>query len=240
MRKLKLLLVLCTVAIAANASKTVYLAPGPMDVDGARFALYAFTGETAGPWVDFTDADGDGTFEAIFDDTYESMIICRMNGTTTENNWNNKWNQTPNIAAPAADGLLYTITSLDGDNCAYTVSVYGATAASFTDGGKYLFKNVGSGKYLGPGNSWGTQASLLAQSHYNTIHAGNGVYTIESQVSNGGTNYYFTGSFMDGGAANVTIRKLTKGNYLMYNGSTYYGYDGSSTVLASKAFSPSK
>lgn len=112
MRKLKLLLVLCLVAIAASAgTKTVYLAPGEWNVDGARFALYHFTGETDGPWVDFTDSDGDGIFSATFDDSWASMIICRMNGSTDVNNWDNKWNQTENLSAPASDNLLYTIVN---------------------------------------------------------------------------------------------------------------------------------
>ena len=226
------------VAIAANASKTVYLAPGAWDVADAteRYALYMFD-NTAGTnaWVSFTEGT-DGIWSAEFDEQYPNMIICRMDAANTTNAWNSDggtvWNQTADLAAPAASGLLYTITNIDTG--AYTISVYGATAASFTDGGKYLFKNVGSGKYLGPGNNWGTQASLIAPSHYNTAHyISDGVYTIESQVSNGGTNYYFTGSFMDGGATNINISKLPNGNYLMSNGSTYFGYDGSSTVLAS-------
>ncbi|MBR0201097.1 MAG: hypothetical protein IJQ44_01335 [Bacteroidaceae bacterium] len=107
------------------------------------------------------------------------------------------------------------------------------TAADFANG-KYVFQNIGSGRYLGPGNSWGTQASLIQFSHYNTLaKLSDGVYSIESQVSNGGTNYYFTGSFMDGAAVNVTITDLGGGIYTMSNGSTYYGYDGSSYVLAS-------
>lgn len=227
---------LCMVAIAASASKTVYLAPSDgWKADGARFALYHFTGDTAGPWADFTDTDGDGIFEATFDDTFESMIICRMNGGTTENNWVNKWNQTANLAAPGADGLLYTISG-DTGSPTVTISIYGSTPATFTDGDKYIFKNVGSGRYLGPGNSWGTQASLLAQSHYNTIHAASGKYTIESQVSNGGTNYFFNGSFMDGGATNIDIVQLPNGNYVMTTtGTAFFGYDGTSTVLTTLA-----
>ena len=114
-----------------------------------------------------------------------------------------------------------------------TMGANAQTAADFANG-KYVFQNVGSGRYLGPGNSWGTQASLIQFSHYNTLaKLSDGVYSIESQVSNGGTNYYFTGSYMDGAAVNVTITDLGGGIYTMSNGSTYYGYDGSSYVLAS-------
>ncbi len=115
----------------------------------------------------------------------------------------------------------------------FSLSVNAQTAADFADG-KYVFQNIGSGRYFGPGNSWGTQASLIEFSHYNTLaKLSNGAYTIESQVSNGGTNYYFTGSYMDGTAAEVTINEVSDGVYTMSNGTTYYGYDGSSYVLAS-------
>ena len=245
MRKLKLLIAACLVAVAASASKTVYLAPGAWDAEDAteRYALYMFD-NTAGTnaWVSFTEGT-DGIWSAEFDETYPNMIICRIDAANETNAWNNNggsvWNQTADLDAPAADGLLYTITDID--NSTYTISVYGATAASFTDGGKYLFKNVGSGRYLGPANSWGTQASLLSQSHYNTVHyISDGVYTIESQVSNGGTNYYFTGAggFMDGGATNITIAKIADGVYNISNGSVYFGYDGSSSVLAKDLTNP--
>ncbi len=125
------------------------------------------------------------------------------------------------------------------------VSVLGLKAqtwnpSSLTDGGKYVFYNVGSGRYFGPGNSWGTQASLIECSHYNTVHKqSDGVYKIESQVSNGGTNYYFTGSYMDGAAVNVTIKDDGNGIFTMSDGGTnYYGYNGSSTVLASNLTDP--
>ena len=75
------------------------------------------------------------------------------------------------------------------------------------DAGRYIFMNIGSGRYLGPGNDWGSQASLIQPSHFNTLaKVSDGVYTIESQVNLGGTNYFFTGSYMDGVATNVTIK----------------------------------
>lgn len=107
------------------------------------------------------------------------------------------------------------------------------TNADLADG-KYILKNVATGRYLGPSNSWGTQASLIESSHWNTLaKVADGVYTIESQVSNGGSNYYFTGTFMDGAATNVTIQKHERGFYsLTVDGTNYLGYDGSSNVLA--------
>lgn len=112
-------------------------------------------------------------------------------------------------------------------------------SASDLENGKYVFLNVGSGRYLGPGNSWGTQASLIECSHYNTLaKVSDGVYTIESQVSNGGTAYYFSGTYMDGAAVNVTIQDNGEGIFTMSTDGTYYGYDGSTTVLANNLTDP--
>lgn len=131
MRKLKLLLVLCLVAIAASASKTVYLAPGPWNLDGARFALYHFTGSTPGPWVEFTDEDNDGILSATFNDTDEKMIFVRLKPSTADGyssdngglNWDNKWNQSADLDAPDADNLLYSITA-SGNSPAINVESY--------------------------------------------------------------------------------------------------------------------
>jgi len=58
--------------------------------------------------------------------------------------------------------------------------------------GKYVLKNVASGLYWGAGNNWGTRASLLDYSEYQTLTMKpDGKYNMESQVSNGGTKYFF-------------------------------------------------
>ena len=114
------------------------------------------------------------------------------------------------------------------------LSVNAQNPADYANG-KYVFQNIGSGRYLGPGNSWGTQASLIQFSHYNTLaKLSDGVYTIESQVNNGGTSYYLnTGLFLDNDkAANVTINEVSEGVYTMAIDGGLLGYDGSSTVLS--------
>ena len=100
--------------------------------------------------------------------------------------------------------------------------------------GKYYLKNIASGKFWGNGNSWGTQASLVDYASYITLHPQpDGTYTMESQVSNGGTNYYFGGDFMDSGEVDKVTLTISPvdGGYTIANGTNYYGYDGSSTVL---------
>ncbi len=104
--------------------------------------------------------------------------------------------------------------------------------------GKYYLYNVEAGKFWGAGNSWGTQASLVDHAEYLTLHTVGGKYNIESQVSNGGTAYYFNGSFMDNGSpVSLTIAadSAVAGAYTITNGDAVYGYDGSTTVLSDNA-----
>ncbi len=112
----------------------------------------------------------------------------------------------------------------------------GASAWDGSDGKVYL-RNVGSGLWWGAGNSWSTQASLLKHPEYVTLHKqDNGTYQMESQVSNGGTSYYFNGSYMDKPSpVNLTFTSVGAGQYTIGDGSIFYGYDGESTVLATGA-----
>ena len=109
-------------------------------------------------------------------------------------------------------------------------------SASAWDGseGKVYLQNIGSGLWWGAGNTWGTQASLVNHPEYVTLHLSEGKYTLEGQVINGGSTpnqYYFNGNYMDN-ASPVSLTITTSGDYYtIANGETYYGYDGSSTVL---------
>ena len=96
--------------------------------------------------------------------------------------------------------------------------------------GKVVLKNVSSGLYWGAGNNQGTRASLLPYSEYQTLHRANGSsnYTMESQVSHGGNNYYFNGDYMDGQPTTLTISRLSNGYYTIASGSNYYGYSSQS------------
>ena len=104
--------------------------------------------------------------------------------------------------------------------------------------GKVFIKNVASGKWLGAGNSWGTQASLNEHPDYVKLVMPTGLYNIESQVSNGGESYYFrdlNGLYMDQTpATNLTIEKKD-GNYLISSETGFYGYDGSSVLAGGLA-----
>ena len=60
--------------------------------------------------IGMTDTDGDGIYEVnIPVGGYPSVIFCRMNPSTTANNWDNKWNQTADLAIPTDGTNLYTV-----------------------------------------------------------------------------------------------------------------------------------
>ena len=88
---------------------TLTLNAGMWDKDGARFAAYFFG--NGDKWVDMTGSNGTYTVEVP--DGYTSVIFCRMNGATTENNWNNKWNQTGDLTVSDGIGKTYNITGWD-------------------------------------------------------------------------------------------------------------------------------
>ena len=101
--------------------------------------------------------------------------------------------------------------------------------------GKYYLKNVGSGLFWGAGNDWGTRGSLVKHAEFVTLHdQGDGIYKMESQVSNGGTAYYFEGDYMDNAnPMSLSINKTkTEGVYTIASpDEKLFGYDGTSTVL---------
>jgi type I pullulanase len=63
---------------------------------GARFAAYFFDDEDNFEWINMKYA-GPGLYYVDIPDGYDYVIFCRMNGASTDNNWDNKWNQTEDL-----------------------------------------------------------------------------------------------------------------------------------------------
>lgn len=91
----------------------------------ARFAAYFFdNGET---WVDMVLVEGETDIYAVTVPAgYPSVIFCRMNPATTDNNWNDgvKWNQTDDLTVPTDGNNLYTVKEGTWDKGGGTWSVY--------------------------------------------------------------------------------------------------------------------
>ena len=106
--------------------KVVYLKPNSnWKESNARFAAY-FWNNSGNVWVSMTDTDKDGIYEVHLPEGYDygcNIIFCRMNPSTTANNWNNKWNQTSDLKTPTDGKNMYTVKAGTWDKGGGTWSV---------------------------------------------------------------------------------------------------------------------
>ena len=126
----------------------VYLTVDPQwKSDGARFAAYFFgNGDT---WKSMTAVSGqDNMYMCSIPSGYTSVIFCRMNGGTSVNGWDNKWNQTVDLKL--SDGHMFTITNPwngSGDKATGTWSSFSAekimTTAGISGTGAKMYYNEG-------------------------------------------------------------------------------------------------
>lgn len=139
------------------ADKTVYLDATPSGnvnwPSGARFALYMYN-SSGNAWKDFELKAGETyIYQATVPDEYTHIICVRMDGSTTENNWNNKWNQTQDIdISNFTEVINVKITGWDA------ASVSGPSTAAVISSVvlKGSYDSWGSGTALteGTGNTW--------------------------------------------------------------------------------------
>ena len=121
------------IVVDKNYFYTNYVEPAPTDhilyfqpnsnwkIDNARFAAYFFgNGET---WANLTLVEGEtDIYSVTVPEGYPNIIFCRMNPNATDNNWNNKWNQTADLTVPTDGKNFYVVpaNSWDGSNAAWS------------------------------------------------------------------------------------------------------------------------
>ena len=106
-----ILISLAAVAIPASAAnmtggETLYLkVNSEWKQSTPRFAVYFFNNSTGkNTWVNMTQVDSsDYYMVTVPSGNWANLIFCRMNGSTTTNNWNNKWNQTGDLTYNASN-----------------------------------------------------------------------------------------------------------------------------------------
>ena len=107
-------------------AKVVYLKPNSnWTQSNARFAAY-FWNDSGNVWVSMTASDTTGIYEVHLPEGYDygcNVIFCRMNPSTSANNWNNKWNQTSDLKTPTDGKNLYTVKANTWDKGGGTWSV---------------------------------------------------------------------------------------------------------------------
>ena len=92
--------------VVPSGSKMYMIPSSEWKQAGARFAAYFFEDKDY-TWLNMKYA-GDNLYSVDIPEGYSMVIFVRMNGATTENNWENKWNQTEDI--PVEPGGTYTVS----------------------------------------------------------------------------------------------------------------------------------
>lgn len=92
--------------------------------------------------------------------------------------------------------------------------------------GTYYIKNVATQKWLAAGADWGTHAVVNETGLDYVIKLADGKYTIDSQVSNGGSSNFLNGSaadgpWNDGGAYGWTVAEVSEGVFTISTGEKF-------------------
>ncbi len=111
--------------------------------------------------------------------------------------------------------------------------------------GIFFLYNVGTGKFINVGDKtagWGTNAYLTAEYGLDfTFEANDAAYNLNTQVSNGGSNYYLsTGLWCDGAATPWTFTKVDREDinaYTISNGGSYIVANEAGTDITYAALS---
>lgn len=102
-----------------SSTKVMYFVPNTnwTTNKNERFAAYVYEKSTGdGKWYSMTEdaAHTCYTFTMDASGKYDRIIFSRMNGSTTENSWDNEWNRTPDTHGGKVEGIAIPT---DGTNC---------------------------------------------------------------------------------------------------------------------------
>ncbi len=96
--------------------------------------------------------------------------------------------------------------------------------------GTYYLQNVGSGLYFGGGTNWGSKATLIEVGIEIDLTS---TAALDTKISNGGDNHYFSGEYCDGAATSMYFGKVSDGIYVIkkLDEDGYIGYDGTNRAI---------
>ena len=181
----------------------VYLEPNVdwMSAD-ARFAAYFFMDKSTDTWVNMERVPNTYIYSCDIPDGYADVILCRMNPSTTANNWNNMWNQTADLKL--VEGNVYTIKGWDksgewtSKTSAVTLGPGMASDYAFSNNGKEIrmkftdTENV----FVAKDVKVVQNAKLFAQQYYgSTNYKGSIIYLDPSKkvaLTTSGTDFLMT------------------------------------------------
>lgn len=97
----------------------VYLEPNTnWTKDGARFAIHLCNGSKSSVWYSMSKIEGTSYYGVKLPDdfsvaNYKNIIFCRMNGSTSSNDWSNKWNQSGDLDSKKICAEGYNCCAID-------------------------------------------------------------------------------------------------------------------------------
>lgn len=102
-----------------SSTKVMYFVPNTIWTTNKneRFAAYVYEKSTGdGKWYSMTEDASHNCYTFTMDASgkYDRIIFSRMNGSTTENSWDNEWNRTPGTHGGKVEGIAIPT---DGTNC---------------------------------------------------------------------------------------------------------------------------
>lgn len=192
MKKFTLLLAttlisISTIAAELNGGTTLYLNPGPWNVDGAVFVAYYWGDPNGDKWSDFNDSDNDGIFETtVPNGAWTGLKFVRMNPAGDIHNWDNKWNETDDLTYDGTNNL-YTITGWNSNEG--TWSSFGSNEGGNDKPDKPV-TNITDGTklYLNPNNEWKSDGARFSAYFF----GGDGEIWLNMLDSNGDGIYEVT------------------------------------------------
>ena len=102
MKKIYFLMIALVLGALTGNAKTIYLDANVWNKDGAHFEAWAWVGDGAGQWYNFT-SDFGSIYKAEMPDDITDMILLRKEPKST-NNWDN-WNRIDNIKVSDTDNM---------------------------------------------------------------------------------------------------------------------------------------
>ena len=115
--------------------------------DGARCAAY-FWGGSGVQWESMTKVNGQtNMYTCPIPAGQKNVIFCRMNGSTSSNSWDNKWNQTVDLSL--SDGTHFTITSPWSEKATGSWSTFGGVTTAGISGTGTIYYNNGAPVFKG-------------------------------------------------------------------------------------------
>ena len=185
-----LLSVLVANAATIPAGTKLYLTPNSnWKQSNARYAAYFFGNGEA--WVSMTKVAGETDLYELTSPSksYTNVIFCRMNPSTTANNWNNKWNQTADLTYDGTNNH-YTVKANTWDKGGGTWSYYGKTEELL------LGVSWTTSETIYPGDNVTITATAVGQPENSSIQI-----TIDGTTTTG-----TTANWVAGEAGNYTVK----------------------------------